>query len=55
MLARDLRMTRASLIRSVTAAEFNEWAALYRLEVREREQAAKGAKGNRGASKRRRR
>lgn len=34
-LARDLRMTRAELLRRMSAREYAEWAAFYTLEARE--------------------
>lgn len=46
MLARDLKMTRAELMRRVSGEEYAYWMALYNVEASERKKAeAKQPKG----------
>ena len=40
-LARELGMTHANLVRSMSGSEFAHWIALYQIEHRERERAQK--------------
>lgn len=46
MLARDLKMTRAELLKSMSTAEFCGWIAFYNVEAdRKKREAAKKPKG----------